>query len=253
LKDKISLLCMLFNTLNKLRAMQERSYNADNCIDNPKSVFAVLTIKEKDYLKQNYTCAFYKKGEIIFKEGDKPIGLMSLSEGKVKVFKEGVGGREQIVRMAKPTGFVGYRALFAEENHTATAVAIEDTVACIIDKDCLYKVMRSNPELSISIVKSFATELGFSNDRTVTLTQKHIRGRLAESLIFLKDTYEYEDDGKTIKIYLSREDVANLSNMTTSNAIRTLSTFAQEKVISIDGRKIRILDLPKLERISELG
>ncbi len=233
--------------------MQERSYNADNCIDNPKSVFSVLTVKEKDYLKQNYTCAFYKKGEIIFKEGDKPIGLMSLSEGKVKIFKEGVGGREQIVRMGKPTGFIGYRALFAEENHTATAVAIEDSVACIIDKDCLYKVMRSNPELSISIVKSFATELGFSNDRTVTLTQKHIRGRLAESLIFLKDTYGYEDDEKTIKIYLSREDVANLSNMTTSNAIRTLSTFAQEEVISIDGRKIRILDLHKLERISDLG
>lgn len=233
--------------------MQERSYNADNCIDNPKSVFAVLSTKEKDYLKQNYTCAFYKKGEIIFKEGDKPIGLMSLSEGKVKVFKEGVGGREQIVRMAKPTGFIGYRALFAEENHTATGVAIEDTVACIIDKESLYKVMRSNPELSISIVKSFATELGFSNDRTVTLTQKHIRGRLAESLIFLKDTYGYEDDDKTIKIYLSREDVANLSNMTTSNAIRTLSTFAQEEVISIDGRKIRILDLQKLERISDLG
>lgn len=233
--------------------MQERSYNADNCIDNPKSVFAVLSTKEKDYLKQNYTCAFYKKGEIIFKEGDKPIGLMSLSEGKVKVFKEGVGGREQIVRMAKPTGFIGYRALFAEENHTATGVAIEDTVACIIDKESLYKVMRSNPELAISIVKSFATELGFSNDRTVTLTQKHIRGRLAESLIFLKDTYGYEDDGKTIKIYLSREDVANLSNMTTSNAIRTLSTFAQEEVIAIDGRKIRILDLQKLERISDLG
>lgn len=233
--------------------MQERSYNADNCIDNPKSVFAVLTPKEREFLKQNYTCAFYKKGEIIFKEGDKPIGLMSLSEGKVKIFKEGVGGREQIVRMAKPTGFIGYRALFAEEHHTATAVAIEDSVACIIDKESVFKVMRSNPELAISIVKSFASELGFSNDRTVTLTQKHIRGRLAESLIFLKDTYGYEDDSKTIKIYLSREDVANLSNMTTSNAIRTLSSFAQEGVIAIDGRKIKILDLQKLERISDLG
>jgi CRP/FNR family transcriptional regulator, polysaccharide utilization system transcription regulator len=233
--------------------MQEKSYNADNCIDNPKSVFTVLTTKEKEFLKQNYTCAFYKKGEIIFKEGDKPIGLMSLSEGKVKIFKEGVGGREQIVRMAKPVGFIGYRALFAEENHTATGVAIEDSVACIVDKDSLYKVMRSNPELAISIVKSFATELGFSNQRTVTLTQKHIRGRLAESLIFLKDTYGYEDDEKTIKIYLSREDVANLSNMTTSNAIRTLSSFAQEGIISIDGRKIKILDLQKLERISDLG
>ncbi len=233
--------------------MQERSYNADDCIDHPKSVFNVLTAKEKEFLKQNYTCAFYKKGEIIFKEGDKPVGLMILAEGKVKIFKEGVGGREQIVRMAKPVGFIGYRALFAEENHTATAVAIEDCVSCVVDKESVYRVMRSNADLSMSIIQSFASELGFSHDRTVTLTQKHIRGRLAESLIFLKDTYGYEDDGKTIKIYLSREDVANLSNMTTSNAIRTLSTFAQEGVISIDGRKIRILDLPKLERISELG
>jgi CRP-like cAMP-binding protein len=233
--------------------MQERNYNADDCIDNPKSVFTVLNPKEKEFLKQNYSCAFYKKGEIIFKEGDKPMGLMILAEGKVKIFKEGVGGREQIVRMAKPVGFIGYRALFAEENHTATAVAIEDCVACIVDKESVYRVIRNNADLSMSIIRSFASELGFSHVRTVTLTQKHIRGRLAESLIFLKDTYGYEDDGKTIKIYLSREDVANLSNMTTSNAIRTLSTFAQEGVIAIDGRKIRILDLPKLERISELG
>jgi CRP/FNR family transcriptional regulator, polysaccharide utilization system transcription regulator len=233
--------------------MQDRVINCDNCIDNAKSIFSVLTPKEKEALIKNHTCAFYKKGEIIFKEGDKPTGLICLSEGKVKVFKEGVGGREQIVRMAKPIGFIGYRALFAEEHHTATAVAIEDCTTCIVDKESVYKILRLNSDFSLSIIKAFATELGFSNNRTVTLTQKHIRGRLAESLIFLKETYGYEDDNQTIKIYLSREDVANLSNMTTSNAIRTLSTFAQEGVISIDGRKIKILDLPKLERISDLG
>jgi CRP-like cAMP-binding protein len=233
--------------------MQERTLDCDNCIDNPKSVFNVLTPKEKDLIRKNHSCALYKKGEIIFKEGDKPTGLLCLSDGKVKIFKEGVGGREQIVRMAKPVGFIGYRALFAEEHHTATAVAIEDCAVCQIERESVYKLLRSNSDLSLNIIKAFATELGFSNNRTVTLTQKHIRGRLAESLIFLKDTYGYEDDGQTIKIYLSREDVANLSNMTTSNAIRTLSTFAQEEVIAIDGRKIKILDLPKLERISELG
>lgn len=233
--------------------MHDKAFSCENCIDNPKSVFNVLTPKEKELLQKGHTSVFYKKGEIIFKEGDKPTGLISLSEGKVKVFKEGVGGREQIVRMAKPIGFIGYRALFAEEHHTATAVAIEDSNVCIIDKDSVYKLLRSNNELCLNIIKAFATELGFSNNRTVTLTQKHIRGRLAESLIFLKDTYGYEEDGITIKIYLSREDVANLSNMTTSNAIRTLSTFAQEGVISIDGRKIKILDLHKLERISDLG
>lgn len=233
--------------------MQERTLNCENCIDNPKSVFNVLTPKEKDLIRKDHSCAFFKKGEIIFKEGDKPTGLLCLADGKVKVFKEGVGGREQIVRMAKPIGFIGYRALFAEEHHTATAVAIEDCTVCLIDRETVYKLLASSSELSLNIIKAFATELGFSNNRTVTLTQKHIRGRLAESLIFLKDTYGYEDDNQTIKIYLSREDVANLSNMTTSNAIRTLSTFAQEEVIAIDGRKIKILDLPKLERISDLG
>jgi CRP-like cAMP-binding protein len=225
----------------------------EECIDNKMSVFSVLSPEEKDLLKKNNSSQHYKKGEIIFKEGDIPTGLLWIAEGKVKVFKEGVGGREQIVRMAKPVGFIGYRALFAEENHSATAVAIEDSDICTIDRDTIYKLLRSNAELCLSIIKAFATELGFSNNRTVTLTQKHIRGRLAESLIFLKDTYGFEDDNSTIKIYLSREDIANLSNMTTSNAIRTLSTFASEGVIGIDGRKIKIQDLAKLERISELG
>ena len=225
----------------------------EECIDNKMSVFSVLSVEQKESLKKNNTSQSFKKGEIIFKEGDKPAGLVWLSEGKEKIFKEGVGGREQIIRMAKPVGFIGYRALFAEEHHHCTGVAIEDSTICTIDRDTIYKLLKSNSDLCLSIIKAFATELGFSNNRTVTLTQKHIRGRLAESLIFLKDTYGFEDDGTTIKIYLSREDIANLSNMTTSNAIRTLSTFASEGVIGIDGRKIKILDLQKLERISELG
>jgi len=225
----------------------------EECIENKMSVFSVLSEEQKEAFKKNYSSQSFKKGEIIFKEGDKPTGLVWLSEGKVKIFKEGVGGREQIVRMAKPVGFIGYRALFAEEHHHCTGVAIEDSTICTIERETIYRVLKDNAELCLSIIKAFATELGFSNNRTVTLTQKHIRGRLAESLIFLKDTYGFEDDETTIKIYLSREDIANLSNMTTSNAIRTLSTFAGEGVIGIDGRKIKIQDLPKLERISELG
>jgi len=224
-----------------------------NIIDNQMSVFSVLSKEEKEQLKKNSTCTYYKKGDIIYKEGDKPNGLICLSKGKVKIFKEGVGGREQIVRMAKPIGFIGYRALFAEQNYLASAEAIEDIVICTIEKETLYKVLRSNPDLSFNIIRSLASELGFSNNRTVTLTQKHIRGRLAESLLFLKDIYGFEEDGATIKVYLSREDIANLSNMTTSNAIRTLSTFASEKIIALDGRKIKISDFKTLEKISELG
>ncbi|MBN1388493.1 MAG: Crp/Fnr family transcriptional regulator [Bacteroidales bacterium] len=223
------------------------------CIDNPGSIFKNLKIGEQEVLVKNHSYAHYHKGEIIFKEGEKPPGLISLASGKVKIFKEGVGGREQILRMVKPAGILGFRALFAGVAYSASAIAIEDSTICIIEKDALFKLVRESPELSLKIIKMLSYELGFSNNRTVSLTQKHIRGRLAESLLVLKDTYGFEKDGKTIKAYLSREDIANLSNMTTSNAIRTLSTFAAEKVIAIDGRKIKILDPLKLNRISTLG
>ena len=227
--------------------------NCDSCIQNKKSVFSVLSPEERDYLEKNNICKKFNTGEIIFNEGDTPLGLICLSRGKVKVFKSGIGGKEQMVRMARPTGFIGYRALFAGENHTATAVALEDSVACIIAKRCVFDLLKSNSELSLSIIKAFASELGLTINRTVTLTQKHIRGRLAESLIFLKDTYGFEEDGQTLKVYLAREDIASLSNMTTSNAIRTLTSFSGENVIKLDGRKIIITDINKLEKISDMG
>jgi CRP-like cAMP-binding protein len=85
------------------------------------------------------------------------------------------------------------------------------------------------------------------------LAQKHIRGRLAETLLSLKTTYGLDEDGVTIAMYMAREDLANMSNMTTSNAIRTLSQFASEGIISLDGRKIKLLDEGELTRISRLG
>lgn len=226
---------------------------SENCINHKNSVFKTLNTIEKKLMSDHHLTYSYKKGEIIFKEGDKPNGLISLLEGKVKIYKEGVGGREQIIRMAKPAGFIGYRALFAEENYAASALAIEDCVVCVIEKNILFQIVRDNSSIAILIMKLMASELGFSNNRTLSLTQKHIRGRLAESLLFLKETYGLEEDNSTIKIFLSREDIASLSNMTTSNAIRTLSAFAGEKLILLEGRKIKILDIKKLERVSELG
>lgn len=230
-----------------------RNHHIENCIEGPASIFKDLSRQELEVIIKNHTYAHYRKGEIVFKEGEKPAGLISLSTGKVKVFKEGVGGREQIIRMVRPAGLLGYRSLFAGMNYSASAIALEDSTICIIEKDAFLTLVKDSPELSLRIIRMISMELGFSNERTVSLTQKHIRGRLAESLLVLRDTYGFETDGLTIRVYLSREDIANLSNMTTSNAIRTLSTFATESVISIEGRKIKILDPNRLERISTLG
>ncbi len=222
-------------------------------VENPKSIFYLLNQEEKEDLQHHISLINYKKNEFIFKEGDKPSGLILLIEGKVKIFKEGVGGREQIIRMTKPLGIIGYRALMGNENHISSAVTLEESLICTVSPEFIFSRALKNSDFSYKIIRKLARELGFSNSRTVTLTQKHIRGRLAESLILLKEKYGFENDGTTLKVYLSREDIANLSNMTTSNAIRTLSTFASEKVIAIDGRKIKILDTSRLERISKLG
>ncbi|MGD0582475.1 MAG: Crp/Fnr family transcriptional regulator [Bacteroidales bacterium] len=233
--------------------MQYRNPYIEFCLEGPHSDFKILARKEKEVLVQHHTYALYRKGELLLKEGEKPHGLICLVSGKVKIFKEGVGGREQILRMIRPQGFIGYRAIFAEGTYCASAVAIEDSAICIFEKGCVIRIIRRNPDLALKFMRILADELGFSNNRTLSLTQKHIRGRLAESLLLLRDTYGYETDGRTINVYLSREDIANLSNMTTSNAIRTLSNLVSEDIITIDGRKIMILDCGRLERISELG
>jgi CRP-like cAMP-binding protein len=212
-----------------------------------------LTQKEKDLIKSKAVFVQYRKGEIIYKEGDAPEDLTFLIEGKVKIYKEGIGGRDWIARMSKPVEMIGYRAVFAEENYNASAEAIEDSVVCFINKTIFFSILRNNPDLMFHIIKLLAAELGNSNTRTVTLTQKHIRGRLAETLLFLRNNYGFEKDGQTLKIYLSREDLANLSNMTASNAIRTLSSFNSEKIIALDGRKIKLIDISQIEKISRLG
>ncbi len=233
--------------------MKTEESSKDLLFNSPESVFYTISKEDKEYLLKNTECRSYKKNELVFLENTKPAGLICLSDGKVKIFKEGAGGRDQIIRLSRPGGFIGYRALFAGQNYHASAVSLEVSIACTIEKNALFSVMKNDPNLTFAILKSLATELGVSNMRTVSLTQKHIRGRLAESLLFLIETYGYFDDGLTIKALLSREDIASLSNMTTSNAIRTLSTFAQEGVISLEGRRIKVIDIKMLQKISNIG
>lgn len=217
------------------------------------SVFSSLSVGEKALLADQMITHTFKKGEQIYEIGEKPRGILYLVHGKAKIAKEGIGGREQIVRMAGAHSFIGYRALFAEEETYASATTLEDTSMLELPFDIVVATIRSNSDFALALLKSFATDLRFAENRTVTLTQKHIRGRLAESLLLLHKEYGVGEDEQTLQVLLSREDVAKLSNMTPSNAIRTLSAFAQEGVIALVGRAIKILNLEELERISRLG
>ena len=210
--------------------------------DKLSDMWAPLNNEQREFLANNFTLQNYKKNEVIYCEGETPTHLMCLLSGKVKIFKEGVGGRSQIIRMIKPTEYFAYRAFFAKEDFVTAAAAFEPSLIGLIPMSAIMTLVTQNNDLAMFFIRQLSIDLGIADERTVNLTQKHIRGRLAESLIFLKESYGLEEDGSTLSIYLSREDLANLSNMTTSNAIRTLSNFATERLITIDGRKIKIID-----------
>ena len=216
-------------------------------------IWRVLTKKEHKLVRENVRFVDFKKNEIVYYENEKPEDLMCLLKGKIKIYKEGVGGRSQIVRMVRPFQYFGYRAYFAQELYVTSAAAFESSQVCLISMKIIEQILQNNGALAMFFILLLSIDLGVSDRRVVNLTQKHIRGRLAESLIFLKGNYGLEEDGATISIYLSREDLANLSNMTTSNAIRTLSGFENERIISLDGRKIKIIDEDRLQKINHIG
>ena len=149
--------------------------------------------------------------------------------------------------------YFGYRAYFAKELYVSTAAAMEASTLGAIPMSLVEELIDGNRRLAWFFIHELSRNLGSSDTRIVNLTQKHIRGRLAEALIVLKDNYGYEEDGVTLRIYMGRDDLANLSNMTTSNAIRTLTTFADEKIIVVDGRTIKIIDENTLRKISKYG
>ncbi|MDR2936678.1 MAG: Crp/Fnr family transcriptional regulator [Rikenellaceae bacterium] len=193
-----------------------------------------------------------RKNGFIYREGDTPQGFLCLLHGSAKVVTAGVTGRSQIIRLVKPTGILGYRALFAGENYRFSAKALDTSVIGFIGKAAFSRIVRSNGEVALHILRAIASELGFSNIRTVALTQKYVRGRLADSLLFLIDLYGLTPDG-LLAVSLSREDLGQLSSMTTSNAIRTLSAFSSEGIIALIGKRIKILERDRLEKISERG
>lgn len=216
-------------------------------------VWNYLTPDEKIFIDGHTVTRHFRKNETIYNEGDPTNHVVMVVRGTVRLGKEGVGQRLQIIRLLKPFDTFGYRSAIAGDCHSTSATALEPTILYYVERDAFLDVIQKNITFCYAVLVAMSKDLGISESQTVSLTQKHIRGRLAETLISLKKTYGLEGDGATIAMYMAREDLANMSNMTTSNAIRTLSQFASEGLINLDGRKIKLLDEEELTRISRMG
>ena len=216
-------------------------------------VWNYLTPDEKIFIDGHTVTRHFRKNETIYNEGDPTNHVVMVVRGTVRLGKEGVGQRLQIIRLLKSFDTFGYRSAIAGDCHSTSATALEPTILYYVERDAFLDVIQKNITFCYAVLVAMSKDLGISESQTVSLTQKHIRGRLAETLISLKKTYGLEGDGATIAMYMAREDLANMSNMTTSNAIRTLSQFASEGLINLDGRKIKLLDEEELTRISRMG
>ena len=216
-------------------------------------IWDTLTEEQKQWAAEHVEVVHYEKNALIHAEGDESRSIWMLLSGKVRIYKEGIGQRPQIIRLLKPYDLFGYRAVIAGEGYNSSASAFEPCAVYRMDSDAFIHLVRENGQFCYQVMLTMAKDLAISEIQTVNLTQKHIRGRLAESLLHLRNNYGMESDGKTLSMRIPREDLANMSNMITSNAIRTLSQFAQEGLISVDGRTIKLLNEKELERISRLG
>lgn len=203
-------------------------------------------------IQKNLTVRSFKRNELIYQENETPTHILFLVNGMAKIIKECGMGRSQIVRIIKEQSFIGFRAFFAHECNSTSAVALEDSTVAALPLDTMVELIELNHGITNYFISELATTLGETDSRFVTLTQKHIRGRLAETILALKANYGIENDGKTLNVIMNRYDLASLSNMSTSNAIRTLSSFATEGLIEISGRKIKILNEEELAKISRL-
>ncbi|MBR0572190.1 Crp/Fnr family transcriptional regulator [Microvirga sp. STS03] len=224
-----------------------------NCASRKHSLLGCCKGNELEDVSATKSCFTFKKGQVIFHEGTRPSGLHCINSGKVKVTKMGSDGKEQIIRLAKPGDVVGYRALMADSNYSASAVALDDAVVCFIPKSQFLDLISSNVEFSGGLMKLFSKALGEAEERMVQMAYKPVRERLAEALLLLQKTYQQQpevEDKFTISI--SREDLASIVGTAKETTIRLLSEFKDESIITTKGSSITILDPEKLYKICHL-
>lgn len=224
--------------------------NCSECKSCGSSVFSSLSHEILDKLGREKTYALYKKGQVVFCEGNIPSGLFCINTGKVKIHKLGSDGREQIVRFAKPGNVIGYRAMLSDDRYFATATALEDTSICFYPKSSYLELLKSDPEISLQTIKILASDLRSAEMMITNMAHKQVKERVAEALLLLKSYYGLADDKETINAVVTREEIANIAGTSTETSIRTLANLKNENVLILQGKKIRIIDLDKLERIA---
>jgi CRP-like cAMP-binding protein len=223
----------------------------DKCATETGSIFRHLTREEVDFLNFEKEFRHFRRGEILYNEGSRISGFYCIHSGIIKVFKTGLDGKEQIIRFAKPGEIIAYRSVLSNEVACTSAKVIEDCQVCFIPSEILISFVKSNPTFAHELLKLACHELGEANSFITDIAQKTVRERLAEILLLLVNDFGL-DGQDYLNISLTREELANIVGTATESVIRLLSEFKSDKLIELNGRRIRILNTKGLEKISNV-
>ena len=212
--------------------------------------FSSLKALSKDELikmadcKTSYTI---KKGEPLFEEGETVNGVFCVKEGVCKMTKLSTNGKDHIVRLAKPGELLGQRSMISDEPANLSAVALEDMEVCFIPRNEVMQFFNENNQFSMNVMKTICEDLKDADDHMVNMAQKTVRQRLVDTLIYLEETFGKNLDG-TLRIQLSREELAGMIGTATESCIRLLSELNKSKLIELTGKKILLVDKVKLKK-----
>ncbi|UCG28885.1 MAG: Crp/Fnr family transcriptional regulator [Bacteroidales bacterium] len=241
----------IFSSFQYSMKLVHNSPVCDVCSTEFNPIFKHLTKGELERFNYEKTCTSHSRGDIIYNESSRINGCYCVHSGIVKIYKTGIDGKEQIIRFAKPGDIIGYRSILSNELACTSAKILEDSILCYISSELLISLVKNNGNFSMEIMKLTCKELGEANAYITDIAQKTVRERLAEVLIHLKDNFGLDHEN-ILRIYLTREELANIVGTATESVIRLLSEFKNDRLIELNGRKIKILDGGGLRKIANL-
>ena len=215
--------------------------------------FSSLKALNKDELLKIADCKTshtIKKGDHLFEEGETVNGIYCVKDGVCKLSKLSANGKDQIIKLVKPGELLGQRSMISDEPANLSAVALEDMQVCFIPKTEILGFFDTNNQFSMNVMKSICGDLKEADDHTVSMAQKPVKSRLAETLLYLETSFGKNSDG-SLHIQLSRDELAGMIGTATESCIRLLSDFKKSGLIELDGKKIVLKDLKGLQKVAE--
>jgi CRP/FNR family transcriptional regulator len=214
------------------------------------NLFRHLTEPELEFLVERKQQIKYKTGETIIKQNTTSTYVVCVREGLAKVFIEGEKGKNLIVKIIGKGDFITGGGLFNGNIHHFTITAITPVVCCLIDSGKLTQLFTQNSQFAVELLRTHTRQNNYLLEKLVGLTQKYMPGRVAETLLYLKNEI-YKTEKFTTN--LSRQELADMSNMTKESLVRILQQFKESNLIRTQASEIEIVDENSLQHISING